>query len=751
MTLGDFFYVLFRHKRKIVVISVLGAVTALILPFVTPRLYESEAKLFIRYVLESKSPGQLGANDSRIKSPDERGENIINTELEILTSLDLAQEVVSNLGPQRILSKAGGGTDYYQAVGLIHKNLLVEVPKKSNVIRILFQHPDPEIVRPVLNDLIAIYFKRHAEIHRSVGAFDGFLVQETDKLRARLVETERELRRAKTDAGILSLDDSKKAHSEQIAKIRQEIFDAEAELAERQAAANEMAKLLHTQSMADTNQATATNDVAAPVAKIVEYRRVSALLDFLEKKDQEQSVEFTATVSRVKEVREQIAEAEKLKTQLEEENPALLAVKLSETKNVTAAQDSSPRTDFLAEMARVTALQSKIRVLNDQLESIRKEATTVEEAEGSILELQRKKELEEANYKYFSQSLEQSQIDEALGAGRVSNISEIQAPSPPTRAASKLRKTMAMALFGGVFGAFALAFLIEFFLDQTLKRPKEIETTLGLPLFLSIPLMSRNGKPQLLNGASRAPLLSQSTGVEEKRDPVLEGDDSSPQLTAGAANGNGTHVGTMHTFGAFSGALRDRLIAYFEIKKLTHKPKLVGLTSCAGGSGVSTIAVGLAASLSETGDGNVLLVDMNFQGTAHQFYKGTLACGLDDALALEKRSNALVQDNLYVVSAGSNQDNLPRALPKRFSHLVPKLKCSDYDYIIFDLPPVSQISPTDRLSRFMDMMLLVIESEKTDREVVKAAAILLSESKANIGVILNKSRTYVPRRLHQEL
>ena len=52
---------------------------------------------------------------------------------------------------------------------------------------------------------------------------------------------------------------------------------------------------------------------------------------------------------------------------------------------------------------------------------------------------------------------------------------------------------------------------------------------------------------------------------------------------------------------------------------------------------------------------------------------------------------------------------------------MPKLKASDYDYIIFDMPPVNQISITPRLAGFMDMVLLVIESEKTDREVVKRA------------------------------
>src|SRR5439155_23841510 len=153
-----------------------------------------------------------------------------------------------------------------------------------------------------------------------------------------------------------------------------------------------------------------------------------------------------------------------------------------------------------------------------------------------------------------------------------------------------------------------------------------------------------------------------------------------------------------------------------------------------------------------TGDGNVLLVDMNLQqGAAHHFYRGALECGLDDALENGKRHTALVQDNLYVVSESTNGDRLPRVLPKRFKHLVPKLKASDYDYIIFDMPPISQISATSRLAGFMDMVFVVVESEKTDRDVMSRATALLLESKANLGIILNKSRAYVPKLLQQEL
>jgi Mrp family chromosome partitioning ATPase len=277
------------------------------------------------------------------------------------------------------------------------------------------------------------------------------------------------------------------------------------------------------------------------------------------------------------------------------------------------------------------------------------------------------------------------------------------------------------------------------------RRPVEIEAKLKLPLFLSIPDVSRNGHSRLAKTAERRRLrLNNAT----EADAPAGGDDPAP------GKNDALQVVSLERNPAlqpFYEALRDRLIVYFEVKNLTHKPKLVTVTSAGRGAGVSTIAAGLAAALSETGDGNVLLVDMNFeQGAAQQFYKGKAGCGLDTALKTETKEDALVQENLYVVNGNANSSELPRILPKRFAALVPKLKASDYDYIIFDMPPVSQTSITSRLARFMDMVLLVVESEKTDREVVQQASIWLAESGGMVGAVLNKTRQYVPERLHQE-
>ncbi len=141
---------------------------------------------------------------------------------------------------------------------------------------------------------------------------------------------------------------------------------------------------------------------------------------------------------------------------------------------------------------------------------------------------------------------------------------------------------------------------------------------------------------------------------------------------------------------------------------------------------------------------------MNLEnGAAQQFRQGKSACNLETALASETKGDAQVEENLYVVSENPQSEKLPKILPKHLSKLMPRLRASQYDYIIFDLPPVSQTSVTPRIARLMDMTLMVIESEKTDRDAVQRANKLLVESGATVSAVLNKTRKYVPKNLHQ--
>jgi Mrp family chromosome partitioning ATPase len=89
-------------------------------------------------------------------------------------------------------------------------------------------------------------------------------------------------------------------------------------------------------------------------------------------------------------------------------------------------------------------------------------------------------------------------------------------------------------------------------------------------------------------------------------------------------------------------------------------------------------------------------------------------------------------------------------IPKKFYDLIPHLKASDFDYIIFDMPPLGQTSVTLPMSRFMDKVLVVVEAEKSNRDLLKRAYSELLACRASVSVIFNKARSYTPKWLAAE-
>ncbi|HEU5397593.1 MAG TPA: Wzz/FepE/Etk N-terminal domain-containing protein [Verrucomicrobiae bacterium] len=722
ITPGEIYFVLFRHKWKIILLTLLGAACAAAYWYFSPPPFQSQAELFIRYVLDSRSLNPDAKDKNTMISPTDVGANIMNTEMQILSSYDLALQVANDVGPKKILAPYGGGNNPADAAGIIRKNLKVQSPSQSSVIEITFKHPDPAVVQPVLRGIISAYLDKHVQVHQAIGTSDDFLTEQTAQLRAQIAQTEQELNSAKSAAGIVSIPDAQKSYADQIAKLQSSLFEAEAELAEYQAV--QPSSLTNSKSVAGLP---ATGRAVTPDV-LNEYRDVCARLDFLNKRENEYlaGLGFTDQNKLVIEVRQQIADTVAKKRAWENAYPGLASL------NVPSDNNASQQPSFASDVDRNVQLQSRIAVLKQQLQRVRDQASSVDAAESKIADLERKKEIEEGNYQYFSTSLEQARIDEALGPGRISNISQVQTPTPPYKDFASEIKRMALMLLGGLIAGLAWSFLTEFYLDNSVKRSVEVESKLKLPLFLTIPDLKRAEQRRLVQQAARRQL--QFNG-----------------------NGNGHHDMDVISLDAgeflnpYYDALRDRLVIHFQSHGVLHKPKFVAVTGTNKGSGVSMIAAGLAASLSETGDGTVLLVDMNTgHGAAQQFFGGQSGCSLEDALGLETRDYALVQENLYVVTEGPGGERSHRHLPKRFAALAPQLKASDYDYIVFDLPPLSQTTITARMAAFMDITLLVIESERTSRETVQQAVSMLAHSKATVGAVLNKTRKYVPARLHQE-
>lgn len=183
----------------------MGIGAAAIIFFQAKPVYQSTAKLLVRYVIERSHLDQV---DQRF-DPHQHREAVMRAEIEILTSWDLAVEVARTIGADRLVQESSEGKEATEkALENVLQGLHVEAPDESNVLLIHFRHPDPEIPQETLNALIPKYFELHLKIHRDFASFD-VLTQRFDQTRAMLAQTESELQERKNSPDATELELSK--------------------------------------------------------------------------------------------------------------------------------------------------------------------------------------------------------------------------------------------------------------------------------------------------------------------------------------------------------------------------------------------------------------------------------------------------------------------------------------------------------------------------------------------------------------
>src|SRR6266403_3500180 len=482
MHLSDILFALFKRKWTIILFALLGIIAAATFYFLFPPVYESQAKLLVRYVLERSAVDPIDGTKPTFQTSNYT-DRVIDAEIEILTSLDLAVQVAEAIGPKRLLPPAtdlltkvataiglkppSAAATEAEAANAISVGLKVISTKGSNIIFVSYKNHDPQMATLVLQELLSRYFVKHLEVHRSAGAFD-FVTQQTDQVRARLNQTEDALKSMRDKTGIVSLKEGAAALTAEAAKTQEALNAAEAELAEGKAVVNQTSE----------NKAKKWGIKGQPSEK----------------------------------------------------------------------SSSSGK-------ARVAGIEAKLETLKTRLRDTQQKMKQLSELRPQMEDLERKREMDEANYKYFAASLEKARVDEALDPSKMPNISAVQRPSPPGLETKKRNKIAIGLAGGGIAVGIALALLRGLVLSKTVGRPLQLETQLDIPLMLSIPYA--NGQFALPRNGSPANPGALATRRHH------------PKLAPWEAG---------HFIRPYCDAIRDRLGLYFELNQLTHKPKLVGVT-----------------------------------------------------------------------------------------------------------------------------------------------------------------------------
>jgi len=260
-----------------------------------------------------------------------------------------------------------------------------------------------------------------------------------------------------------------------------------------------------------------------------------------------------------------------------------------------------------------------------------------------------------------------------------------------------------LAIIFGALGGAGLAFLLEY-LEDIVNNPEEIERLTSWPILGNIPEFDPNLKITDLEKA----MFVQT----HLREPIAES------------------YRTLRTNVSFSSTEE-------------HPLKSMLITSCMPQEGKTITVCNLSIAMAQS-QKRVLLIDADMRKPQlHGIFAKENEKGLSSFLSSQTGWKSLAQkteiDNLFLITSGHNPPNPSELLAShKMKELVDAAK-EEFDFIIFDSPPLALVTDATIISHAVDGVILVVESGKISRRVLLRISKLLKNAKIKvIGTLLNK-------------
>lgn len=151
--------------------------------------------------------------------------------------------------------------------------------------------------------------------------------------------------------------------------------------------------------------------------------------------------------------------------------------------------------------------------------------------------------------------------------------------------------------------------------------------------------------------------------------------------------------------------------------------RVVGITSASSGEGKSTTAINLAYMLAEAGE-RVLLIEGDMRlPTISKRLALEPSPGLSNILAGLNGVKEVLQESglhkrLQVISSGDIPPNPSELLGAKSIGILIEVLSGNFDFIVFDLPPVTEVSDTLVASKLIDGMIVVVRQGYANRRAL---------------------------------
>ncbi len=186
-------------------------------------------------------------------------------------------------------------------------------------------------------------------------------------------------------------------------------------------------------------------------------------------------------------------------------------------------------------------------------------------------------------------------------------------------------------------------------------------------------------------------------------------------------------------------ALRDKIDSFKERKK----SRIISVTSMIKGEGKTTICANLALCLG-LGDKKTVIVSFDLRlPEIHKKFNIDNSKGISDVLFGDKKVSEVTYrcdqyKNLYIIPSGSLTQNPMKIINSNYIDEVIDFLRKKYDYIIFDLPPVSAAAESVFLMKKSDLVVDVLKAGYSEKSFVTyMQEVALNNKIKNFGFVLN--------------
>jgi len=168
----------------------------------------------------------------------------------------------------------------------------------------------------------------------------------------------------------------------------------------------------------------------------------------------------------------------------------------------------------------------------------------------------------------------------------------------------------------------------------------------------------------------------------------------------------------------------------------------IAVTSAMENEGKTVTAVNLAITMSQTGI-KTLLIDADLRKPAvHKMFMAQSRTGLTSVLAGMQRIEDAFQstqvDSLWLLTAGEKPPNPTELLQSAHMEQLHRRLTADFEYVIYDCPPVLPAVEAADVGALTDGVLVVVRADASSKDAVRQAVEQLRHARARVlGSVLN--------------